>query len=128
MLKGLLPLIFLFFAFLRIPAQQTRSADSIRQELAVSKEDTNKVWSLINLGSVYQWSYPDSGILYTQKALQLAKKLNFVDGEIQAYATASEIGILLFQRLRKSLVLLHEAENKPGNFPASPEIFFRFSG
>ena len=90
MLKGLLPFIFLFFAFLRIPAQQTSAGDSIRQELAVAKEDTNKVWSLINLGSVYQWSYPDSGILYTQEALQLAKKLNFVDGEIQAYATVAE--------------------------------------
>jgi tetratricopeptide (TPR) repeat protein len=88
MLKRLLPLLFLFFTFLRIPAQQTSIGDSIRQELAVAKEDTNKVWLLINLASVYQWSYPDTGILYTQEALRLAQKLNFVDGEIQAYATA----------------------------------------
>ena len=87
MLKGLLPLLFLFFSFTRIAAQQNY-ADSIKQELAAAKEDTNKVWLLITLGSVYVWSYPDSGILYTQEALKLAQKLNFVNGEISAYGTA----------------------------------------
>ena len=90
MLKGLLPLLFLFFSFIRITAQTKSYGDSISQELAVAKEDTNKVRLLITLGGVYQWSYPDSAILYAQKALQLAQKLNFVDGETQAYATAAE--------------------------------------
>ena len=90
MLKGLLPLLFLFFSFIRITAQTKSYGDSISQELAVAKEDTNKVRLLITLGGVYQWSYPDSAILYAQRALQLAQKLNFVDGETQAYATAAE--------------------------------------
>jgi two-component system, NtrC family, sensor kinase len=88
MLKGLLPLLFLFFSFIKISAQQKSYGDSLKQELAVAKEDTNKVKLLIALGGVYQWSYPDSGILYGQEALQLAEKLNFVDGEIGAYRTA----------------------------------------
>src|SRR4030095_454151 len=87
MLKGLLPLLILFFFFTRIAAQQNY-ADSIKQELAAAKEDTNKVWLFINLGRVYQWSYPDSGIFYIQEALKLAQKLNFVDGQIMAYARA----------------------------------------
>jgi len=90
MLKALLSLLFLFFSFIRISAQQESYADSIRQKLASAKEDTNKVWLLINLGGVYQWSYPDSGILYAQAALDLAQKLNFSAGEINAYGTAVE--------------------------------------
>jgi len=84
MSKALLPLLFLFFFFTRIAAQQNY-ADSIKQELAAAKEDTNKVWLLIKLGTGYRWSYPDSAILYTQEALKLAQKLNFVDGERSAY-------------------------------------------
>jgi two-component system NtrC family sensor kinase len=87
MSKALLPLLILFFFFTRIAAQQNY-ADSIKQELAAAKEDTNKVWILTTLGSVYQWSYPDSGILYIQEALKLAQELNFVRGEMIAYARA----------------------------------------
>src|SRR5258706_7080524 len=90
MLKRLLALLFLFFSFIRIAAQQKSEGDSIKQELAAAKEDTNKVWLLITLGSVYVWSSPDSGILYTQEALQLAQKLNFVRGEIRANDIASQ--------------------------------------
>src|SRR5882672_9737281 len=90
MVRALLLLLFLFLSLIRIAAQQERSADSLKQELASAKEDTNKVWLLINLGMAHQWSYPDRSILYTQEALQLAQKLNFLNGEMNAYRALAE--------------------------------------
>ncbi len=102
MSKTLLLLLFVFFCFIQINAQQN-NPDSLRQELATAKEDTNKVWLLVNLSGIYQWSYPDSGILYAQQALQLAQKLNFAPGEIGAYWT------------------LHVAFSGKGNYPKALE-------
>jgi len=90
MAKALLSLFFLFLSVISSTAQQESSADSLRRELVSAKEDTNKVWVLINLGAIYQWSYPDSGILYAQEALRLAQKLNFTTGEINANGVAVE--------------------------------------
>ena len=90
MLKPLLFALLLFFTIIRVNAQQNNT-DSLKQELATAKEDTNKVWLLVDLSSRYRWSYPDSGILYAQQALQLAQKLNFTRGEIGAYGTFHEI-------------------------------------
>ena len=102
MSKTLMLLLFVFFCFIQINAQQN-NADSLRQELATAKEDTNKVSLLVNLGGIYQYSYPDSGILYAQPALQLAQKLNFAPGEIDAYW------------------LLHVAFSGKGNYPKALE-------
>ncbi len=103
--KTLLLLLCLFFCFIRINAQQNY-ADSLKQELANAKEDTNKVQLLVDLSSIYGWSYPDSGILYPQQALQLAQKLNFARGEIGAYGTtlkrADAIVKGMLQHSRKS--------------------------
>ncbi len=90
MLKAFLLLLSLFLSLIRTTGQQERSADSLRRELVSAKEDTNKVLLLINLGAIYQWSYPDSGILYAQEALRLAQKLNFLAGEIYANSVAYE--------------------------------------
>ena len=90
MLKALLSLLFLVLFLTRITAQQESYADSLKRALVSAKEDTNKVWLLINLGSIYQWSYPDSAILCAQEALRLAQKINFLAGEIRANSIAYE--------------------------------------
>ena len=69
---------------------QNNYADSLRGLLSIAKDDTSKVWLLVRLGDFYQWSYPDSGILYAQEALRLAEKLNFTSGQINAYSVAYE--------------------------------------
>ena len=102
MSKTLLLLLFVCFCLIQIDAQQN-NADSLRQKLATVKEDTNKVWLLVNLSGIYQYSYPDSGILYAQPALQLAQKLHFAPGEIEAYW------------------LLHVAFAGKGNYPKALE-------
>jgi len=99
MSKIFLSALFLFFSFVKIEAQKENYADSLKRELASpklkrelasAKEDTNKVLLLINLSDAYLWSYPDSGILYAQEALQLAQKLNFINGECPAYWSLEE--------------------------------------
>jgi signal transduction histidine kinase len=89
MSKLAMSLLLLSFSFLRISAQRSY-ADSLKQALTGANEDTSKVLVLISLGGFYRWSYPDSGILYTQEALKLAQKLNFVSGELSAYGASTQ--------------------------------------
>jgi tetratricopeptide (TPR) repeat protein len=88
MLK-LLCISILFIAFVTINAQQ-REVDSLKYELAIVQEDTDKVILLTELCWKYQWSYPDSGITYAQQALQLAQKINFKNGQRLAYLGLGE--------------------------------------
>ena len=59
---------------------QTQWIDSVKKVLPTQKEDTNKVTTLISLSGAYRFSYPDSGLVYAQKALSLAEKLNSDEG------------------------------------------------
>ena len=70
--------IILFFSILYSSAAYTQTAwiDSVKKVLPAQKEDTNKVSTLISLSWAYRFSYPDSGLVYAQKALSLAEKLN----------------------------------------------------
>ena len=55
--------------------------DSLKHELTIAKEDTNRVNILTRLSNLYSdYSHADSGIAYAQQALDLAKKLNFEKG------------------------------------------------
>ena len=54
--------------------------DSLKHELTIAKEDTNKVHLLFRLSAFYVQSSADTGIAYLQQALDLAKKINFQEG------------------------------------------------
>src|ERR1019366_8417322 len=69
---------------------QNKTIDSLKQALVTTKEDTNKVQILINLGRAYQWNKPDSAILYSVKATELSQQINYIDGEIEVAPTLSE--------------------------------------
>ncbi len=70
--------IILFFIFLHSSAAhtQTTSIDSLKKVLVTQKNDTSKVWTLINLSDAYKLYYPDSSLVYAQNALTLSEKLN----------------------------------------------------
>ncbi|MEP6947677.1 MAG: ATP-binding protein [Ginsengibacter sp.] len=55
---------------------QAQWIDSVKRALAKRKADTNKVNTLINLSDAYRFSYPDSALIYAQKALALAERLH----------------------------------------------------
>ena len=55
--------------------------DSLKQALPAAPNDTNKVEAYFDLAYSYQWSNPDSALLYVLPGLALARKLNFERGE-----------------------------------------------
>jgi tetratricopeptide (TPR) repeat protein len=61
----------------------TFNVDSLRAALAESKEDTNRVWALNNLGRNIVNS--DTTLALADQAIALSKKLKFVKGEAEAY-------------------------------------------
>jgi len=67
-------------------AQQSNQfyIDSLKHELTIAKEDTNKVILLAGLSYSYSNAHADTGIAYAQQALDLAKKLNFEQGVLYA--------------------------------------------
>ena len=70
---------------------QNNEIDSLSQKLAVSKPDTNQVNILIRLSSQYRQVKPDSANIFGEKALNLAKQLNFTSGEIRALSQLSSL-------------------------------------
>jgi signal transduction histidine kinase len=63
---------------------QRNYIDSLKQKIASSRDDTTKVKLLYDIGQFYNWSYPDTGVLYAQNGLRLSEKLNYEKG--QAYS------------------------------------------
>jgi tetratricopeptide (TPR) repeat protein len=61
----------------------TFKVDSLKAALAASKEDTNRVWALNNLGRNIVNS--DTTLVLADQAIALSKKLKFVKGEAEAY-------------------------------------------
>ena len=72
-------------------AQQSNQfyIDSLKHELTIAKEDTNKVDLLLTLSDFYVQSSVDTGIAYVQQALDLAKKINFQEGILSAEGSLS---------------------------------------
>lgn len=60
-------------------------ADSLLIALGKSKEDTNKIWLLNDLGSHYLNKNPSTSIAYLSEAIQLSTTLNFNAGLIDSY-------------------------------------------
>jgi two-component system NtrC family sensor kinase len=77
---------------------------SLKHELTIAKEDTNKVKLLYNLSGLYSASHPDSAIAYGQKALDLAEKLNFAQG---IYESEMDLGFVLYFSGNYPLALDH---------------------
>jgi two-component system, NarL family, sensor histidine kinase UhpB len=69
---------------------QSPRIDSLKKVLAAQIPDTNKVKTLYRLGRSYQLYDSDSSVAYAQRALDLAKKLNFERGIL-----AAEIGLTI---------------------------------
>lgn len=66
---------FLIFS-LSLFAQHNTTLDSLTNSYKREQQDTNKIKTLLRIGDVYEYSNPDSALLYYNKALQLAQKIN----------------------------------------------------
>ncbi len=64
--------------------------DSLKPTLAAAPNDTNKVEFYFSIAGFYQWSDSDSSLLYSLPGIDLAKKLNFKNGEYDLLHSASQ--------------------------------------
>ena len=64
--------------------QTIQKIGSLKHELSISKEDTSRVLIMLRLCSEYDLSNLDSGIRYGQQALNLAQRIQFSKGEVNA--------------------------------------------
>ena len=65
-------------------AQDYKKVDSLLKVLAVTKNDTARVWAMHDLAFNYLYSNPDSSAWYGQQALALSKKIEYERGVIRS--------------------------------------------
>jgi len=68
---------------------QQKRIDSIRHQLTIAKDDTSRVLVMANLSFAYSFNNSDSGSMYANKAIELAKRIHFSKGEIRAIFSKS---------------------------------------
>ena len=85
----ILSLIFISGLSFTIHAQN-QSADSLNQLLKISNADTNRVNLLLKIAQTYFFSKPDTCLFYSEEALELARKLHFISGEVTALNVSGE--------------------------------------
>lgn len=90
-LSGCLAFLFLPLSPISVQAQ-TRLTDHLKQQLSAASQDTSRVLLLSELCLQYRLSRPDSAMLYGQKALALAREINFSKGEVN---TLGSIGFVM---------------------------------
>jgi tetratricopeptide (TPR) repeat protein len=83
-MRSFLLLLWLSFSTLFLNAQDRHRIDSLRNVLITQQEDTFKVFSLADLAFEFIYIKPDSAAIFGEQALQLAKRLNYKRGVIQA--------------------------------------------
>jgi hypothetical protein len=82
MMKNLAAILITISSIIVAEAQQVNQfyIDSLKHELTIAKEDTNKVEILATLCNLYSVYHADTAITYGQHALQLSEKLNYEKG------------------------------------------------
>lgn len=70
----------------RFAAAQTAVIDSLRKALPAAKEDSNRVTLLWKLAEQYRFFKPDTTVQLAQRALLLAQRIGYVEGESRSLA------------------------------------------
>ena len=84
--------VTLLFAFICIVTfSQQKKIDSIRHQLTIAKDDSSRVLMMADLSFTYNFENPDSGLMYADKAIELAKQIHFSRGEIRGMFSKSAI-------------------------------------
>jgi len=84
-MKRFIAILFFFFEITMAGAQSLDlKADSLRNLLTTTKQDTTRVLLLSQLSNQLQRSDPDSAFLLAEQGLKLAKQLNYPRGELYA--------------------------------------------
>ncbi len=95
------------FALTSIHAQDS-VADSLRQLLTGTKDDTSRVLILAKLSSAYIYSEPDSAMKFAHEGLRLAQKIKYFMGEAWCL-NAIGATLMVTGNYPKALETYHEA-------------------
>ena len=109
-MKKLFILTCLFFTFCLPGLTQNRFTDSLKHQLTLAKDDTSLVLIMSDLCYFFRYTNIDTSMYYGNRALALAKQVNFLRGEADAY---NKLGLAYREKgdLPKSMELQFKALN-----------------
>src|SRR5262245_27703415 len=102
-------IIIILLALAHITIAQGTLLTSYRHDLSVAKDDTTRVSAMLNLIYYYASRRPDSSLAYGYKALELARKIKFLNGEFGALESLIVLQGFLGNSTRQ-LQLIFQAE------------------
>lgn len=70
---------------------QNHTINNLKSDLKNSKDDTDKIKTLIALGRQYSYFFPDTAIEYFDKSLVLSKQVNYETGELLSALFKGEV-------------------------------------
>lgn len=118
--------LFSFFsAFISVDGlSQASKIDSLSLMLSKEKTDSNKVTLLWQLAQQYQSFKPDTSLLLAQKALLLAQRIKFTEGESRSLAMLATAQYLLgdYPKALNNYMLklkIEEKRNSPRNYASA---------
>src|SRR3954447_19621726 len=83
-MKKSVTIIIILLAIAHTTIAQDTSLTNLRYNLSVAKDDTSRVWAMLEFCYYYGDTKLDSSLIYGYKALKLARKINFQEGEFNA--------------------------------------------
>ena len=103
---------------------QATKIDSLSRKLAIEKTDSNKVILLWNLAKQYQSFKPDTTLQLAQKALLLAQRIKYTEGESRSLALIATAQYLLgdYPTALSNYMLklkIEEKRNSPRNYASA---------
>ncbi|MEP7164664.1 MAG: ATP-binding protein [Ferruginibacter sp.] len=99
-----------------------QQADSFRSAIKIEKNDTLLMAAYRSLGFYYQDNKPDSSLLFHQQQLALAKKLNIIMWQADAYSQSSymlnELGNVTkaYESVLEAIKLAEDEKNESSNW------------
>lgn len=122
--KRRLLMLCLFALLLHGSFAQANKIDSLSQLLSKEKSNTNKVTLLWQLAEQYQSFKPDTSLQLAQKALLLAQRIKFTEGESRSLALLATSQYLLgdYPKALNNYMLklkIDETQNNPRNYASA---------
>ena len=90
-MKYILSFLFIFLFGHLLVRGQVADIDSLNKLLTHTGEDTNRVLLLIELSANYQFYESDTALSLTKEASGLARRINYVRGELRAICRQGEV-------------------------------------
>jgi two-component system NtrC family sensor kinase len=136
MIKRITCTVFCIVAANLLFAQQFY-IDSLKREVNISRNDTDRLIRLRTISRTYAEINPDSGYLYAEQSLELARKLHF---KVDEGGAMREMGYAFLNRsnyprslqtLLSSIHILEDASSEKnvlvGKFPGDDDLMYRIA-